>query len=242
MHPKSEHFTWRQILDVIEGRSDGGSADSHLDSCATCRTQLAEARELAATLRFAAEFTPTAASVARVLGRLDPYGPELAGEIAWARAEAERLSLPSSSAAESPAAEPLLARLGARVVALLRATLVADSWSTAAAGVRGTSTASPRILVYETPEYAVSLSLHLGADPESLELDVIGQVAPRKGAALPEGVMATLETMDGASVQSAVEPFGEFRFEGLRAQPLRLELQLGHERIEVGPLPELGVR
>lgn len=240
MTPHPEHLTWRQALDLVEGRSNGASSDRHLAECTSCRAQVAEAGEFVATLRFVAESTPAPERIANVLGRLDHYGPELAGAIHWARAEAERLSAVTPAAVS--ASESLLTRVRDRVLALVRATLVADSWSSAAAGVRGTSTASPRILVYETVDYAVSLSLHLGPDPESLALDVIGQVSPKKGAGLPDGVLATLETVDGGSVASEVAPFGEFRFESLGSRPVRLELRLGDERIEVGPLPELGVR
>ncbi|MCA9754853.1 MAG: hypothetical protein KDA27_03555 [Candidatus Eisenbacteria bacterium] len=237
MKSNSEHLTWRQSLDLVEGRDDLGTKAEHLEACESCRSMVDEARMLASTFRFAADLQPSEALIAQVVGKLDHYGPELVQEIAWAREEAARLSGTSPSTARP---ESLGARLKSKVQDFLATTLVADSWATAAAGVRGASTASPRVLVYETTDYTVSISLHAGPDPERVELDLVCQIAPKQGSGLPAGLVAAVETADGETIETNVEPFGEFRFEKLASSPVRLELRTGEERVVVGPFPTHG--
>jgi len=239
MNRKSDHLTWRQILDLIEGRDSSEPRAEHLRSCAPCGQLAKDARFLSETLHFARTTIPGELEAAEVVSRLDHYGPELVSEIEWARAEADRLS---TSALPSPGStgDSWAARVRSGIARLLEAALVADSWMDQAVAVRGSSNASPRILVYETEDYTVSISLHLGADPQQPEVDLIGQMAPRQGTALPAGIVAHLVTDDGASLDSSVEPYGEFRFETLRSQPASLAIDFGSDRIEIGPFPEVG--
>ena len=238
MNRTSDHLTWRQILDLLEGSDLSDSRAAHLRTCTTCAELGAEAEHLNEAFRFSREMTPSADLVTRVVARLDPYGPELVQEVEWARAEAEALSRPQGTIAES--GDSWATRVRSAVAKVFSATLAADSWTGSAVAVRGSSTASPRILVYETADHTVSISIHLGPDPQDLVLDLVGQMAPKRGSALPPGIVAHLVTADGAGAEALVQPFGEFRFETLRSQPTRLTIDFGTDRIDIGPLPEVG--
>ena len=116
----------------------------------------------------------------------------------------------------------------------LVANLVADSLTPSHA-VRGTSLASPRLVVYETTEFSVSLSL----SPIQKEggLEILGHVMPKLADSIPPGGRAILRGASAPTV-TPLSKHGEFRFAAAGGKKVRIDVEIGKYRIVVGPLPE----
>jgi hypothetical protein len=122
-------------------------------------------------------------------------------------------------------------------VAEIWATLSADSLQPSAA-VRGADDAMPRLLVYETADYSVSLSFVPAAEQGST--DIIGQVVPKSALELPQGGQVQVRNRPELDAYRVSE-FGEFRISGLaRAEGTSLTVAFPEMRIHLGPLPPLG--
>ncbi|MCA9730045.1 MAG: hypothetical protein KC729_20345, partial [Candidatus Eisenbacteria bacterium] len=180
------HFDWQQVLDRVEGRIPYDAAFwTHLDSCSACAALRTDAEALVDSLLVAGAPEPGAGLMARTWSAIlqDAAGRKVRSLVENVRA----------------------------VAAEVWATLVADSLVPSAA-VRGAATASPRLLVYETPEYSVSLSFLTGADRG--RTDLVGTVVPKQAPELPAG--GSVEVADRTDVEPAkVSEFGEFRFDGI---------------------------
>jgi len=119
-------------------------------------------------------------------------------------------------------------RKGLQVV---RATLAADSLAPAP-GFRGASPAgAPRLLLFEAPHHAVTLALGGAANAGGLR----GQLVPKDAAAIPPGGRAHL-VAGGSHDDCALSEFGEFRFEATPRAALHLAIEVGDERLEIGPI------
>lgn len=208
----NRHFDWEEILDRLEGRHAAEPEFSaHLETCDPCQTLRSEARALLGAMTLAATPEPSAILRART----------------WAQiaSESARAKLGSIAAGAMAAAKEILA------------TLVADSLQPSLA-VRGVTSAAPRLLVYETPEYSVSLSLQDSS--ASGRHDIVGNLMPKLAAEIPNG--AHMQVEDHPELGSVpISEFGEFRIEGLEVVPgTMLAIDLPEMRIHVGPLPAIG--
>ncbi len=208
MTASSAHPDWKAILDAVERRGvPDPTVERHLAECPPCRETAEAARALLAGLDRARLPEPPPAWVERAVERVRA---EAAGRAsAWDRIR-ERV---------------------ARGLREVTAGLAADSLVPSTA-VRGTADASPRLLLYETERFAISVSLTPG--PEPGERDLLGQVTPRSGRQLPGNGRALLHGA-GEVMEVTLTEFGEFSYRGIPAGPVSLALALGSELIRVGP-------
>ncbi len=213
MKSPDAHPDWAEILDAREGRAP--SLDPHLAGCARCRERDREAGELLARLAHARlEDAPESLKRA-ALNRV--------------RAEARTAALPTGAWAA------IRARF-AEGLSEVRAGLAADSLA-APGAVRGSTEASPRLLLYETDAYSISISLAAGEPTGTLDLQ--GQVAPRRADRLPGGGHVVLHRSGGLS-EADLSEFGEFSFRGVPRGAVVLAVALGGELIRLGPLGSEG--
>jgi hypothetical protein len=120
----------------------------------------------------------------------------------------------------------------ARGLRVIAATLVQETLIPSPA-VRGTETASPKLLVYETEEYAISLTFQ--TLPESTRLKLIGQVVPKTAPDLgPGGEVAVWSESETSA--GPVNPNGEFTLEGVPAGDLHIDILLGTDSIQLSPI------
>lgn len=100
--------------------------------------------------------------------------------------------------------------------------------------VRGAETAQPALVVYETGDFAISLTF--SAPPETERLRLIGQVVPKTASALPPGgqvvVWSERETRTGE-----VNENGEFAIEGVPRGELHMDILIGDDAIQLSPVP-----
>lgn len=99
--------------------------------------------------------------------------------------------------------------------------------------VRGSETAEPALLVYETDAFAISLSLI--APPEANRLRLIGQLVPKTAGAIPAGgkvvVWSERETSTGE-----VNEHGEFALDGVPRGDLHMDILIGEDAIQLSPI------
>jgi len=193
------HPSWDEIFAFAGGEAPAEVA-SHVHACGACAgtaARIAHALDMLGLLR---ETTPTPALVRRTLDRLGFGAP--------ASTTDESLSARAARAVSSAIRE---------VVARLRT----DSLQPSAA-LRGATLASPRMLVFETDELAISLSLTSEGDVVSLR----GQVMPKTGGSLPENGLVLVHA-EGTSFGAPLTELGKFRIDRLPRAQLRLEMSLG---------------
>jgi hypothetical protein len=199
-HPR--HWSWQEILDWVEKTVDP-TRDAHLETCSECGKRVEMARRLLARVGHARLSAP----------------PEHLLDSAWERVrdEWEARGAPGESR-ESPAER---VRRGVRE---LWASLTADSLQPSL-GVRGGSTtASPRMVRYETEDFAISISL--SSDAASGAIAVRGQVVPlREGGLPPDGRFLVSE--EGEEHEAAIDGFGEFQVSGLASGAKRAAIRIG---------------
>jgi len=204
------HPSWEEILDHLDAGEPADSPEHrHVSACASCSRLAEEIRRILAGMRAARLCEPPRESVERAIAAVMR---ELAAQ---PRGLARVLSGPLAAAGE------------------IWARLVGDSLA-AGAAVRGAAGSRPRMLLYETDDFAITLSL---AHVAPAGMDVIGQVTPRGSAALPSGGRAVL-THAGRSEETPLSPFGEFVFENERAEVDDLSILLAGSRIRLS-LPEI---
>lgn len=209
MTARDEHFDWEQILDRVDGRVPYDPAFwTHIQQCTPCASAHNEADGLREAMFLAAAREPGRLLIAR----------------AWASILEDRVT----GRARQLATE--IREAAAEVWAVL----IADSLAPSAA-VRGGNHASPRLLVYETPEYSVSLSFLPAA--EKGHADILGQVVPKSALELPAG--GEVQVTNRPDLQGyQVSEFGEFRISGVAlSEGTRLTVAFPELRIHLGPLP-----
>jgi hypothetical protein len=204
------HCGWEELVAHV---FDGTPLNDpkHLEACETCSSSRRWLDALARGFELAAIPQPS---------------PELV-DAAWARIREEQRE--PVRGRERGAAERL--REGIREVL---ATLTRDSLAPGFA-VRSADVAAPRLLVFETADFAISVSLDRSAET----VDVHGQIVPKgkRSAALAGTVRVHA---GGRTLEAALSSFGEFAFETLPMQPLTLAIEIGETRIglSVNPLGE----
>jgi hypothetical protein len=206
-----KHFEWEQILDRVEGRLPmDAEFQSHLDGCPACAAARSDAERLRDAMLVAGAPEPGTLLIART----------------WAAILEDSVSRRVREAASG-------IRSAARE---LWATLTADSLVPSAV-VRSGDHATPRLLVYETPDYAVSLSFI--PTEEKGRTDILGQVVPKNAMELPEGGEVHIANRPELEAYRMSE-FGEFRIAGLTCiEGSHLTLAFPEMRIHLGPLPTL---
>jgi hypothetical protein len=226
---KSKHASWEEIIDVLAGGASVAGLPEHLESCARCTARAGEVREILAALEDLTDSRPS---------------PRLV-EATWSRLR----EVLAASAARRGRSGGLLESLGKRMREVA-ASLVADSMRPSPA-VRGTVDAAPRTVVYETDDFAVSVSLSFGPDLESWDVSgrrpgdvrleeqsrgsIRGQVIPRTADAIPEGGSVMLRA--GGSLHEAhLSAHGEFGFRDVPKGDLEFLVLVGGVQIRLAPL------
>ncbi len=221
----STHPDWKEILACVEAddaRAPDEAVREHVETCQACSRLAGEVRRLVATFADA---------------RLPEVPPLLL--------EKTMAALTRELASESPvcrraaptrrgAIETLLRRAGETLTEVW-AEMMADSLRPNHA-LRGATVASPRMLLYETPSHAISLSLAECAAGSALE--VTGQVTPKMSAELPTGGVAMLKSGDTV-LEAGLSEFGEFVFPNVPQGEIRLEIALGESLIRIAPITGL---
>jgi hypothetical protein len=188
------HPNLEQIVGLVESGSDPGDRiGDHLKGCTGCAERARQIRSLLATFHGARRMA-------------EPSEPAIRNVL-----EAIREALGESVDYAEDAAGPSSAKALSRPMEKLRevwAVLVADSLVPNAA-VRGTTDAVPKMLLYETDAFSITLSLKPGSSADAIDLS--GQVAPRSTGSLPEGSRAVLRRGERAQ-EAQLSKFGEFEF------------------------------
>jgi len=198
----SGHVNWEEILDYCEGeRPPDDPVGEHILHCRRCRELLARAEATLHLLARGRDLQPPADAV------------DKAAEVL--QAELRGLSQPMPGRTVTGGLERLREVL---------ATLVADSLVPSPT-VRGAAEGGgPRVLLYETDDYAVTLSLPPATKCSPPDA-VLGQIVPRRGDILPAGGRAILNYRD-ARYEEAVSEDGEFRFDAIPSSPEGLSILL----------------
>jgi hypothetical protein len=126
-----------------------------------------------------------------------------------------------------------MARTG-QTVRQVVADLAHEGTAVPAEALRGSSTATPRMLVYETDVVTISLQLEHDGDRVSLR----GQLIPHTDREPFEGARAEVRGGDELWGTDLTE-FGEFELRGLPRGPIDLVLGFDDQVIRLSPLPEV---
>ena len=216
-----KHPSWREILEFVEpGPSRGRSLEPHLRSCSSCSRLAESARELLGLFAEARLPDPprhlVEATVTRILDELRGRSAEQpAGSLASDFVER--------------AAQQVKDLAGA-----VWASLVTDSL-TANHAVRGSGESRARMLLYETEEVSIAVSLRPGSTSD--RRDVRGQVTPKREGTLPPGGTARVAAA-GKEIEAELSEFGEFTAADVPAGELLLTIGLGGQRISLRVDPE----
>ncbi len=231
MERNAKHLDWRQAVDA----ADGLAAAEHLSGCFSCQDLVESARKMIGALRYQAvgPSPDRAESLVRSLPTANVT--DLAADITWALAEADRLSGVVS------AGQTLRQRL-TDALRRFEAVLKADSSTNLAVAVRGSSESANRVLVYETPLHSLSMAVEPSADPSAPGTDVTGQLVPQEGGEIPADSRLWLELEDGEEREAELDSFGQFEFADLPTAPVRMTVILGEDLIDVGPFPPMESR
>ena len=212
----SNHPSWEEIVDAVE-RSTGALRD-HLAGCPTCSKRAAEAARLIGLFREA---------------NLEEVPRSIVDEAHKKVVE----TLRTDSVVASDPAGAFLRRFIDGVgdgLQALWATLVADSHQ-ANLAFRGSTYTAPRMLLYECPQFTISVSLNVGSEPDTI--DVLGQVSPRATIDLGGGVVG-LKVNDDVH-ETTLSEFGEFAFYSVTEATLEIEVGVGDALVRLAPISNL---
>lgn len=209
----TSHPSFEILLDLAEGRDVSGDVRAHVDGCATCRPLAASAEALIAAMENARQ--------------LD----EVPSNTRSAAMHAIRGELGRIANARPHVLESFLRRLGDEARVLL-AGLAGDSLQPSAATRSGGATAAPRMLLYETDGYEITVAL---SRAERGTLDVSGQVTPMSGD-LPDGGVVGLRVGDHTD-QTSLSELGDFAFRSVPGGELELEVGVGMSLIRLAAIP-----
>ncbi|MCK4414608.1 MAG: hypothetical protein KAY32_13825 [Candidatus Eisenbacteria sp.] len=210
------HPTREQIARLVLSPDAADRAlRAHLEECSTCA-------RLAASIKRSADLLAEA--------RLSSVPRELAEQTLLGLMH----QLSEKAAGQSAGAPSTEDRPGAyeRLTGSLRevwAALVADSLQTHAAPCRS-GTPPPRMLLFETEELAITISLCPGEGAD--RRDIKGQVVPKEGTGLPRDGLV-LAVQGDQQWQSPVSAFGEFRLEAIGAGADDVSILLGDTRVRL---------
>ncbi len=216
-----KHASWSEILNqILNALESPGATDSdigsHIETCPRCERLADEARWILGLFADARLQPPPQALVEK---SLEVVRQEFARKAAAAVGQGLRRTLRDMAARSTEVA----------------ATLVADSRLPSPALRGGSVEASPRMLLYDTDTYAVTLSVV--SRGKEKRCDVMGQVTPKTEVALPEGGWATAEAA-GESFEVPLAALGEFRLRGLDPRLDEVSILLGDQHIRL-PLPRM---
>jgi len=204
---------WTTILEWVLAGEPPGDRPAALEEeeGAGGEAMLDRARRLADILALAGEGAPDPDLVART----------------WRRIASEAGTEPAASGVPDRVAA-FLSGLAERV-----ATLVTDTARGAAVplAVRGNEIeTAPRMLVYETGEHSISVSIREDAGRVHLQ----GQLLPREGDALPRATARVVDAGGGREVD--LDEFGAFTASHLAPGPIRVAFRVGDTIIRLAPL------
>lgn len=225
------HLDWRQAVDA----ADGLATSEHLSGCFFCQDLVESARNMIGALRYQA-IGPAPDRVLSLVESLRTADiSDLAADIAWAQAEADRLSGVVST-------RRTLREQLTDALRRFEAVLKADSSTNLAVAVRGSTESGNRVLVYETPLHSLSMAVEPSADPSTPGTEVTGQLVPQEGGEIPADARLWLELEGGEEREAELDAFGQFEFVDLPAAPVRMTVILGEDLIDVGPFPPMESR
>jgi hypothetical protein len=99
--------------------------------------------------------------------------------------------------------------------------------------VRGPEAARPALLVYETDEFAISLSF--SAPNEADRLRMVGQLVPKRAREIPAGGKV-LVWSEHATSSGELNDHGEFALDELPRGDLHMDILLGGDSIQISPI------
>jgi len=211
---KPDHPTWDDLISHAQDPTADRSIDAHISHCSPCREQLDEALRLLAIFRDAREARFSA--------------PD--------RAEAKRILAEELKRQARIGAVSVGERLRETAATLKEvwADLVLDSLSPSHALRGGAGTAAPRMLLYETGDHTITLSLPAGSPPGAPQA-LHGQVAPRGDAPLPFNAQAFFEdaATGGRAEGVTLSPEGSFSLPAIPEGQASLTLILADEKIHL---------
>jgi hypothetical protein len=212
---REKHASWQEILESIESPAKvDPSIRANLRSCRQCARLVEDARQMLRLFTDARLPEPPRALAEKTLAQLRT---RLRGEAL--PAEWEQLKQELREALRRSAAK----------LTEIRATLVADSLRPSLA-VRGPRQAGPRTLLFETDAFSVAVSLASGE--RGKEYEVMGQVAPKRGASLPPGGWVVVESGQ-ATHECPITDLGQFTLQGVQPDIEEMTVVLGDSRIRL---------
>ena len=210
---RERHASWQEIVQSIESPENvNPTVQAHLRSCQKCTRLVEDARQMLRLFTDARLPDPPQALVKETLALLRT---RLRGTARPAELECLKQELHET-----------LRRSAAQLTEIW-ASLVADSLRPSPA-VRGSRQAGPRTLLYETDAFSVAVSLT--SDEKGEEYEVIGQIAPKKGASLPSGGWVVVEG-DEAICEGSITDLGQFSLQGVQPDVEEMSVLLGDARI-----------
>lgn len=207
-----DHVTFAEMAEYVDsGRAPSKHFLNHLQECATCSELEREIRNLIGAMRISGHPEPSDDLIRSTWKRIQSLG---SGE------------------------EAVVRELIGTVREKLRevwATLAPDALAPSLA-VRGTTSASPRLLVYESEDYAISLSFTFSRECQAM--DILGKVIPKTSTQIPpEGRVVLYE--DDSEHEAELGEHGGFRYTQIRRGPIRLDIELGEYRIHLPRIEEI---
>lgn len=240
------HLDTEGLIAHLESPSTTSHAKAHLDGCASCREHAFELRQILGGFEMARGSAPEADAFDRMWREMKPGALPASLEDAvaqareWAAATGAEAPSPSEASGRTgfaAAARKVLDTLSDTAAGIV-ASLVGDSWSDMAVGVRGTGTAASRLLLFEAHGFTIAVSLHPGSDLDDPRCDLEGQVSPGEGQELPVGGTVELRSPEGL-LTAEVSDFGTFSFDDTSVEGAVLVLRLGAASFQIGPLPTI---
>jgi len=98
--------------------------------------------------------------------------------------------------------------------------------------VRGSTLASPRLMIFETDALVISISI---SEPSPTQVrQLVGSIAPKMAQSLHAGGRATV--VSGLKrIHAEIDEHGEFEAAIIAPEDFRIEIELGSDRILVLP-------
>jgi hypothetical protein len=210
---QKDHIPWADIVEYVDSGEASPHFLEHLRECESCSQSHEQVRKLVGAMRIA--------------GHPDPSGELIL--TTWSRIQAL-----DSSQRDRADARDVIDSVKDKLREIW-ATLAPDALAPSLA-VRGTTSASPRLLVYESDDYAISLSFSLKGDGRTM--DILGKVIPRTSAYIPPGGHVILFE-DDSEHEAELEEYGGFRFGDICRGPIRVDVEVGDYRIHLPRIEEI---
>lgn len=207
----THHMRWMEVLDHVEAGGPSGPHADHLRRCRSCRQMEIDATAILGALPIA--------------GLPSPSDDLIEGT--WRRMTA--IAMGGASAEQQQGETGGLAALRGRLREIW-AVLVSPPLVPSHA-VRGTAT--PRLMMYETDEFVVSISISEGSARMTREL--LGKVIPRVATRLPEKGRVILR-QSGREETGDLSEFGGFRFVDIPSGEIAISIEVASALIRIPPI------